>query len=95
MKDLASARFRGPARNCRIRQTPRHTSGLLSTAGDLVFGGTADGFFFALDALTGEELWHKTVGGRVHAGPMGYAVDGKQYVAIAAGNAIFSFALPD
>ena len=74
---------------------PRSTSGLMSTAGDLVFGGTADGFFFALDAETGEELWHKTVGGRVHAGPTSYAVDGKQYVAIAAGNAIFSFALPE
>ncbi len=73
----------------------RSTSGLMSTAGDLVFGGTADGFFFALDAETGEELWHKSVGGRVHAAPMGYAVDGKQYVAIAAGNAIFSFALPE
>ena len=73
----------------------RTTSGLMSTAGDLVFGGTADGFFFALDALTGEELWHKNVGGRVHAGPMSYAVGGKQYVAIAAGNAIFSFALAD
>ena len=67
----------------------------MSTAGDLVFGGTADGFFFALDALSGEALWHKNVGGRVHAGPMGYAVDGKQYVAIAAGNAIFSFAVPE
>ena len=74
---------------------PRTTSGLMSTAGDLVFGGTADGFFFALDALTGEELWHKNIGGRVHAAPMAYGVDGKQYVAIAAGNAIFSFALPD
>ncbi len=73
----------------------RSTSGLLSTAGDLVFGGTADGFFFALDALSGEELWHKNVGGHVHAGPMSYAVGGKQYVAIAAGNAIFSFALPE
>ena len=71
------------------------TSGLMSTAGDLVFGGTADGFFFALDALSGEELWHKNVGGRVHAGPMGYAVNGKQYVAIAGGNAIFSFAVPE
>ena len=73
----------------------RTTSGLMSTAGDLVFGGTADGFFFALDALTGEELWHKNIGGRVHAAPMAYGVDGKQYVAIAAGNAVFSFALPD
>jgi len=72
---------------------PRSTSGLLSTAGDLVFGGTADGFFFALDAQTGEELWHIYVGGRVHAGPMSYAVDGKQYVTVAAGNAIFTFGL--
>ena len=74
---------------------PRSTSGLLSTAGDLVFGGTADGFFFALDALTGEELWHIYVGGTVHAGPMSYGVDGKQYVTVAAGNAIFTFGLGD
>ncbi|HCE02900.1 MAG TPA: PQQ-dependent dehydrogenase, methanol/ethanol family [Acidobacteria bacterium] len=74
---------------------PRSTSGLMATAGDLVFGGTADGFFFALDAESGEELWHKSVGGRVHSAPMAYAVDGKQHVAIAAGNAVFSFALPD
>ena len=74
---------------------PRTTSGLMSTAGDLVFGGTADGSFFALDAHSGEELWHKNLGGRVHAGPMSYAVGGKQHVAIAAGNAIFSFALPE
>ena len=74
---------------------PRTTSGLMSTAGDLVFGGSADGFFFALDALTGEELWHRNIGGRIHAAPMGYAVNGKQYVAIAAGNAVFSFALPN
>jgi alcohol dehydrogenase (cytochrome c) len=74
---------------------PRSTSGLMSTAGDLVFGGTADGYFFALDAESGEELWHKSVGGRVHAAPISYAVAGKQYVAIAAGNAVFSFALPN
>ena len=74
---------------------PRTTSGLMSTAGDLVFGGTADGFFFALDALTGAELWNKNLGGRVHAGPMGYGVDGRQHVAIAAGNAVFAFALPE
>ena len=67
----------------------------LSTVGDLVFGGTADGFFFALDAETGEELRHKNVGGRVHAAPTAFAVDGRQHVAIAAGNAIFAFALPE
>jgi len=57
------------------------------------FGGTADGFFFPLDAETGEKLWHKNIGGRVHAGPMAFAVDGRQHVAITAGNAILAFAL--
>ena len=74
---------------------PRSTAGVLSTAGDVVFSGTVDGFFFALDAVTGEELWHINVGSRVHSGPMSYMVDGKQYVAIAAGNVLFTFGLRD
>ncbi len=74
---------------------PRSTSGLLSTEGDLVFGGTVDGWFFALDAVSGEELWHINVGSRVHSGPMTYAVDGQQYVSIAAGNVVFTFGLDD
>ena len=74
---------------------PRSTAGVLSTAGDVVFSGTIDGFFFALDAETGEELWHINVGSRVHAAPMSYSVDGKQYVAIAAGNVLYTFALRD
>ena len=74
---------------------PRSTSGLLSTEGDLVFGGTVDGWFFALDAVSGEELWHINIGARVHSGPMTYAVDGEQYVSIAAGNVVFTFGLDD
>ena len=74
---------------------PRSTSGLLATAGDLVFGGTVDGYFFALDAETGEELWHITVGARVHAAPITYAVDGRQFVSIAAGNVVFTFGLDE
>ena len=74
---------------------PRSTSGLLSTEGDLVFGGTVDGWFFALDAVSGEELWHINVGSRVHSGPMTYAVNGRQYVSIAAGNVVFTFGLDD
>ena len=70
---------------------PRSTAGVLSTAGDLVFSGTIDGFFFALDGNTGEERWHINLGSRVHAAPMSYMVDGKQYVAIAAGNVLFTF----
>jgi len=68
---------------------------VLSTAGDLVFSGTIDGFFFALDAETGEELWHINVGSRVHAAPMSFMVDGKQYIGIAAGNVFYTFALGD
>lgn len=52
-------------------------------------------FLYALDRETGEELWFRNIGGRVHAGPMAYAVDGRRHVAIAAGNAVFAFALPE
>jgi alcohol dehydrogenase (cytochrome c) len=39
-------------------------------------------------------LWRESLGGQINAGAMSYAVNGKQYVAIAAGSALFSFALP-
>jgi alcohol dehydrogenase (cytochrome c) len=68
--------------------------GVLSTAGDVVFGGGKAGYFLALDARTGKLLWKAAVGGQINSGPMSYAVNGKQYVAVAAGNALFSFALP-
>jgi alcohol dehydrogenase (cytochrome c) len=74
---------------------PRSTSGLLATAGDLVFGGTVDGYFFALDAESGRELWHIAVGARVHSAPITYAVNGEQLVTIAAGNVVFTFGLDD
>jgi len=69
-------------------------SGVLSTAGGLVFGGTDEGNFFALDAETGSALWDVQLGGAIRANPMAFAVDGKQYVAIAAGYGIFVFGLP-
>ena len=72
---------------------PRSTSGLLATAGDLVFGGTVDGYFFAIDAVSGQELWHVAVGARVHSAPLTYSVNGEQYVTIAAGNVVFTFGL--
>jgi alcohol dehydrogenase (cytochrome c) len=68
--------------------------GVLSTATDLVFGGGRDGYFVALDARTGALLWKATVGGQINAAPMSFAVNGKQYVSIAAGNALFTYALP-
>jgi len=67
--------------------------GVLSTAGGLVFAGTDEGNFFALDAETGKPLWDLQLGAAVHANPMSFGVDGKQYVAIAAGYSLFVFGL--
>ena len=69
-------------------------SGVLSTAGGLVFTGDAEGNFSALEATTGKVLWHFQCGASVYSSPMSFAVDGKQYVAVAAGSALFTFALP-
>ena len=68
-------------------------AGVLSTAGDVVFSGGREGYFFALDARTGALLWKVALGGQVNSGPMSYSVSGKQYVAVAAGTALFTFAL--
>ena len=59
-------------------------SGVLSTAGDLVFAGGMEGNFVALDAKTGERLWSVNLGGTNASGPISYAVDGKQYVVVLA-----------
>jgi alcohol dehydrogenase (cytochrome c) len=69
-------------------------SGVLSTAGGVVFTGDAEGNFIALDAASGKPLWHFQCGASVYSSPMTYAVDGKQYVAVAAGTALFAFGLP-
>jgi PQQ-dependent dehydrogenase (methanol/ethanol family) len=70
------------------------SAGTLATASGLVFTGDRDGYVMALDAATGSLLWRLNVGGQVNATPMTYSIDGRQYVAVAAGSAIFSFALP-
>ena len=69
-------------------------SGVLSTAGGLVFTGDAEGNFIALDAATGKALWHFQAGASVYSSPMAYAIDGKEYVAVAVGSALFTFGLP-
>ena len=68
-------------------------AGILTTATNVLFSGGRDGYFFALDARTGELLWRTTVGERVYSGAMTYMVDGRQYIAVNAGNVLFSFAL--
>jgi len=68
--------------------------GLLATASGLIFFGDDDGSFGALDAGSGKPLWHFPLGARWHASPMTYAVDARQYVAVAANAGIVAFALP-
>ncbi|HTS78872.1 MAG TPA: PQQ-dependent dehydrogenase, methanol/ethanol family [Bryobacteraceae bacterium] len=68
-------------------------AGVLGTAGGLVFGGSNEGNFYALDAVTGKPLWDFQTGGGIAANPISFLIDGKQVVAIAAGHAIFVFGL--
>lgn len=68
-------------------------SGLMATAGGLVFYGEGGGSFVAIEAQTGKRLWSFNTGQKWRAGPMTYAVDGQQHVAIAAGPLIISFGL--
>jgi alcohol dehydrogenase (cytochrome c) len=72
----------------------RSSAGTMATAGGLVFFGDDAGSFEAVDAQSGRALWHFNTGQDINASPMSYAVGGKQYVAIAAGSDVFSFALP-
>ncbi|MCC6536224.1 MAG: PQQ-dependent dehydrogenase, methanol/ethanol family [Bryobacterales bacterium] len=71
------------------------TNGVLATAGGVTFAASADGNFIALDSKTGKALWKFQTGGAMAASPISYAIDGRQHVAIASGNVLYSFALPE
>jgi len=60
----------------------------------LVFSADAAGNFFALNADTGEPLWHLLLGAAVRSNPVAFGVAGKEYIADAAGNTLFVFSLP-
>jgi len=96
-----------PKTGDRVWEYKLHTkpwSGVLSTAGKLVFGGSGgwitrerqelEGYFYALDAETGKELWRINLGGDMSASAMTYQVKGKQIVVMPAGGGLFAFALP-
>ncbi|MBV9341108.1 MAG: PQQ-binding-like beta-propeller repeat protein [Acidobacteria bacterium] len=70
------------------------TGGNTSTAGGLLFFGDDAQAIEAVDARDGRPLWHFNTGQDMSASPMSYAVGGRQYVAIAAGSDVFTFALP-
>src|SRR5258707_14792948 len=61
--------------------------GTLATAGGLVFTGEANGSFSAYDSATGHVLWTHQTGTNVGAPSMSYAVNGRQFVAVATGSA--------
>jgi len=64
-------------------------SGMLGTTGNLLFTAQADGKFMALDKDSLEELWSFDVGTTIAAPPITYSVNGKQYVAIVVGGALY------
>ncbi|MGD0435625.1 MAG: PQQ-dependent dehydrogenase, methanol/ethanol family [Bryobacteraceae bacterium] len=68
-------------------------AGILTTASGLVFSGGRDGNFYALDAKSGALLWKTQLGGPIAAGPMSYAINGRQYVTVNAGTSMFVFAV--
>ena len=79
----------------KFEMTDVTSSGILTTASDLLFTGTRSGYFQALDARTGDLLWRTSLGGQITNGPMTYEVDGRQYVAVIAGHSLSTFALRD
>ncbi len=68
--------------------------GTMTTAGGLVFYGDDSHSLEAVDGQNGQPLWHFNTGQSIDASPMSYAIGERQYVAIAAGSDVFSFALP-
>jgi alcohol dehydrogenase (cytochrome c) len=66
-------------------------SGVLTTAGDLLFAGGRDGYFQALNARDGKLLWRVNAGGSTAMGPMTYQANGKQYLVFAAGSTMFAY----
>jgi len=71
------------------------SNGVMATAGGVVFGASREGYLIALDAKSGKYLWRFQTGGNMAASPMSFAVDGRQYIAVASGNSIHCFALPE
>jgi len=68
-------------------------SGLLTTAGNLLFAGDASSNFVAFDAANGVPLWHERLHTSITNGPITYSLDSVQYVVVGAGDRLFAFSL--
>ncbi len=73
--------------------TPIAASGNLVTAGDVLFQGTDDGGFYALHAVTGEQLFTHAAARPIQSSPLTYEVNGTQFVAVVATDTVLAFAL--
>ena len=69
-------------------------TGIFTTATDLMVTGGREGYLQAFDARNGTLLWKTNLGAQMLNNPITYAVNGKQYIAAAAGLSLFVFALP-
>lgn len=69
-------------------------SGILTTAGHLLFSADNSGNLLALDPATGKTLWHLNAGGRLDASPMTYELDGRQYLIMPVQDILYAFSLP-
>src|SRR5205807_5227860 len=72
----------------------KRVAGVLGTAGGILFYGDPSGEFLAVDERDGKTLWRVPLNATMKTSPITYAVDGDQFVAIAAGANIMTFALP-
>jgi glucose dehydrogenase len=68
-------------------------SGLLSTAGKLLFAGDPSGNLLPYDPATGRILWHAGLGASVSNGPMTFELDGRQYLVVGAGDTLYAFTM--
>ena len=89
--DPVTATVRWERRNSTVTTEPR--GGLLSTAGGLVFGSDGS-VLYALDAMTGRQVWSFDTGAHISAPPVTYQLGDKQVVAVLAGQDLITFALP-
>ena len=69
-------------------------TGIITTASDLLITGGREGYLQIIDARDGKLLWKASLGAQMLNNPITYAVNGKQYIAAAAGLSLFVFALP-
>jgi glucose dehydrogenase len=73
----------------------KRDAGILATAGGILFYGDPSGYFIAADERNGKTLWRVPMSATMKTSPVTYAIDGQQFVTLAVGSNIVSFALAD